>query len=192
MALNTYAVGQRLTASLLQNLSDSLESYIPKTYTKSTSTARTSTTTYTIDPDLQLIPLEIGVYDIELLLFFTLANAGGATGPASLKTQWRFTGTWAGTNGPDRAVAGPNNTVAASPPNIKITSANFSANQASGQDAIYMADGIGTLFGSARETSMNVQVTAAGNLALYWAQNVSDSDATTIQGGTSFRVRKVL
>lgn len=182
MTINSYAVGQRLTASVLQDLSDSLEAYIPKTYIKSTATARSSTTTYTIDPDLQLIPLDVGTYEIELVGFVTFAG----TTP-QLKTQWRFTGTWAGSNGPDRAVSGPNSTAAAS----AASATNFQGYQAAGQDATYNANN-GVLFASFREISRSVQVSVAGNLALYWAQVTSNASAVTIQGGTAFNVRKLL
>jgi hypothetical protein len=182
MTLNTFAVGQRLTATLLQSASDTLEAYIPKTYIKTTATSRTSTTTYAIDPDLQNIPLDVGSYEIELIGFVTF----GTTTP-SLKTQWRFTGTWAGTNGPDRVVSGPNSTAAANAATAMYTRGA----QAAGQDAIYnSADTV--LFTSFREISRNVQVSAAGTLALYWAQVTSAGGAVAVQGGTAFNIRKLL
>lgn len=182
MTLNSFAVGQRLTATVLQNMSDTLEAYIPKSYIKTTATSRTSNTTYTIDPDLQNIPLDVGSYEIELVGFVTF----GTTTP-SLKTQWRFTGTWAGTNGPDRNIIGPNSTAAAN----AATASDFRGAQAAGQDAVYNSADTVT-FTSFREISHNVQVSVAGNLALYWAQNVSAGGAVAIQGGTAFRVRKLL
>jgi hypothetical protein len=182
MSLNTFAVGQRLTATLLQNASDTLEAYIPKTYIKSTATARASTTTYTIDPDLQNIPLAIGAYEVELLGFVTFGSTA-----ASLKTHWVFTGTWAGSNGPDRVCTGPNSTAAAN----AATAANFRSSQAAGQDAIYNS-GDAVIFSSFREISRNVQVTAAGTLSLYWAQASSAAVNVTVQGGTAFNVRKLL
>lgn len=182
MSLNNYAVGQRLTATLIQNLSDTLEAYIPKTYIKSTGTGRASTTTYTIDPDLQNIPLAIGAYEIELLGFATF---GGTT--PQLKTQWRFTGTWAGSNGPDRVCTGPNSTATAN----AATAANFRSSQAAGQDAIYNS-GDTVIFTAFREISRNVQVTASGTLSLYWAQVTSNASTITMQGGSAFNVRKLL
>lgn len=181
MPLSTWAVGQRLTASILQQFSDDIESYIPKTYVKSTLTSRVNNT-YTIDPDLQLIPLDIGVYEIELVGFATFAG----TTP-QLRTQWRFTGTWAGTNGPDRAISGPNSTAVA----LTASAVDFRGAQAAGQDATYNS-GDAVNFTSFREVSRNVQVTAAGNLALYWAQvTTTAGQAVAVQGGTAFNVRKL-
>jgi hypothetical protein len=182
MTLNTFAVGQRLTATLLQSASDTLEAYIPKTYIKSTLTSRVNNT-YTIDPDLQNITLAVGSYEIELVGFATFAG----TTP-QLRTQWRFTGTWAGTNGPDRMIVGPNSTATA---NV-ASAVDFRGAQAAGQDATYNS-GDAINFTSFREISRNVQVSAQGTLGLYWAQvTTTAGQAVAVQGGTAFNIRKLL
>lgn len=176
----TWAVGQRLTAAALQ---DAFDFITPQTYVKPAMESRNSGgtgTTYTIDTDLQGITLEVGQYEIELVGFFTLAN----TTP-KIKTQWRFTGTW---NSPVRACSGPSsgNTAA---PNV-ITEATFEGFVADTQDAVYGTSTAAsyTIF---REVARNVTVTAAGSLALYWAQNASSASNTNLQGGTSFTVRRI-
>lgn len=177
----TWAVGQRLTAAAMQ---DAFDFITPQTYVKPAVESRNSGgtgTTYTIDGDLKLIPLEIGQYEIELVGYFTLAT----TNTQKIKTQWRFTGTW---NTPIRACMGPGvNNVGAPGAVTEVVAAGYVADS---QDAAYDRD---TTAGYAvfREVVRNCTVTAAGTLALYWAQVASSANNTSLQAGTSFTVRRI-
>lgn len=56
---------------------------------KAAATARSSTTTFTDDPDLVIASLPAGTYEIEAVLFFT----GTTTGTQGYKARFSFTGT---------------------------------------------------------------------------------------------------
>src|ERR1700750_2227134 len=81
-----FFAGSTLAASDLQDMLDLFQ----KSYAKAGDMSRASTTTMTIDPELQGIPLDVGTYSIQ---FRGLWTVGAGTAPG-LKTQWRFTGTW--------------------------------------------------------------------------------------------------
>lgn len=168
------AVGDLVTADLLQSM-------VPKYYEKPSTQSKTSTTTLADDTDLQGIELEVGTFEIELLLFYTAQTA-----TPNLKTRWGFTGTW---NNPDRNIMGPGAGDTGTAANA-VGTTNFQGCQAAGQDAVYGIQS-NVVFVSARELSMNVVVSAAGNLSLQWAQNVSNANAIRVEGGTCFRVRRI-
>lgn len=176
----SFAVGQRLTAAALQ---DAFDFITPQTYVKPAVESRQSTTTYAIDGDLKLIPLEVGQYEIELVGFFT--ETSGGTPTQKIKTQWRFTGTW---NTPIRACIGPatDNTDA---PN-SVSDSTISGFVADSQDAVYHTSNSGS-YSVFREVVRNCTVTAAGNLALYWAPAANVAANTNLQAGTSFTVRRI-
>lgn len=152
----------------------------PLTYTKTANTARISTTALADDPEILAIPLAVGTYEIELVLFFTLTTST----TQKIKTRWGFTGTW---NNTIRACIGPGINQVAAP--STVTDMQSAAYQISGQDAIYDQAAGGT-YGAAREYASGVVVTVAGSLSLQWAQVVSTAANTTVQAGTCMRVRK--
>lgn len=166
----TILVGDLVTADLLTSM-------LPQTYTKASSTARTSTTTLADDPDLAGIALAVGTYHVKLLIRWT---AAGAT--PDLKTRWGFTGTW---NNTSRLTIGPGltNTAAAT----AVTPTRF-ADAATNADSAY-----GGLSGpyATTEEAYDVVVTVAGSMSLQWAQNTSDPAAITVNAGSSFEVRRV-
>jgi len=168
------AVGDLVTADLLQSM-------VHKYYIKPSLEARNTTTTLADDTDLQGIPLAVGTWEIELLLFYTQTT----TNTQDLKTRWAFSGTW---NNPDRNIMGIGNSSTAAA-NVS-TEVNMAASQAAGQDAIYGGPA-SVIFNSAREWTANCVVTVAGNLSLQWAQNASSGNNTTVQGNTAFRVRQI-
>ena len=174
----SFVVGQRLTASALQ---DAFDFITPQTFTKPAVSARSSTTTYAIDDDLKLISLAVGVYEVELVGFFTLTT----TATQKIKTQWCFTGTW---NSPIRNCIGPGFAQTAGP--ASATESSFSTYISDSQDAIYDVSAGGT-YTCFREVARNVTVTVAGTMALYWAQVASSANATNLQAGTSFTVRRI-
>lgn len=174
----TWAVGQRLTAAALQ---DAFDFITPVVYTKPAVESRNTTTTYTDDDDLQGIPLGVGVYDIELVGFFTLTT----TNTQKIKTRWVFSGTW---NNPVRSCisTGSGNTAASD----AASTSTMHGYNADNQDAIYdVAAGAG--YTTFREIALNVTVTAAGNLSMQWAQSASSGNNTNLQAGTSFKVRRI-
>jgi len=152
-----------------------------RAFVKANLTARTSTTTYANDPELVAIPLEVALFEIELVLLFTLTT----TNTQKIKTQWSFTGTW---DNQVRACIGPGVAQVGAPGTV--SDANMGGYRASDQDAIYDIAAGGT-YGVARETAI-LNVTVAGNMALSWAQAASVANATTVQPGTSFRIRRLL
>ncbi len=156
---------------------------LPRYYRKTSGTARNTTTTLADDPALSAIPLEIGTYDIELLLFYTQTT----TNTQDIKTRWAFTGTWSGSNGPDRHIMGIANDSTATA-NVS-TGVNMGGSQAAGQDAIYGGPA-SSVFNCAREWTVNTIVTVAGNLSLQWAQNASSGNNTTVQAGSAFRITR--
>lgn len=175
MATPTYAIGQRLTADLLTTLA----SHLPVVYTKASTTNRISTTTYAADTELTSIPLAIGTYQIELMIFWLQT---GSTTP-KLKTQWSFSGTW---GNPVRACIGAGAAQVGNPG--AVTDATMAGFAATTQDAVYSTSTSGS-FSVAREIVYNANVTVAGNLAMQWAQNVSTASNVSVVAGTSFEVR---
>jgi hypothetical protein len=166
-------VGDLVTADLL-------DSMLVKTYTKASTTARNTTTTYADDPELLNISLGVGTWDIELTLFFLLAT----TSTQKLKTNWAFTGTW---NNPIRLVVGPG--TAQTGVIGTVTDMNLGGYTCTGQDAIYDRD-TGAGFIGVREVVRNAVVTVAGNLSLQWAQSASSANNTSVCAGTSFVTRQ--
>lgn len=173
-----FLTGQRLTADLLNaNVYD----FFPVSYSKAGPTARTSTTTYADDPELQGIPLSVGTWEIEFTGFWTCST----TNTQRIKTQWGFTGTWTPTF---RSCIGAGSTNVTSPGAIET--ATFSAYVTDSQDAIYSQNS-GAVYGTFRELARNVAVSTAGNLSLKWAQFASSANATTLQATSGFTVRKI-
>lgn len=151
------------------------------TYTKANVTARASTTTLANDLDLTAIALGVGTYDIELVLFYTVAS----TTP-KLKTRWAFTGTWATTL---RACFGPGNvTTPANAPDLSAETAII-AHTTDTQDSLYNSTTSGN-FSAVRELARGIVVTGAGNLSLQWAQSTSNASAVSVQAGSSFSIRQ--
>jgi hypothetical protein len=154
-------------------------SKLPTTYTKPSSTSRNTTTTLADDPFLSGIPLLVGTYDIECLIFFTTASS-----TPKIKTQWAFTGTWASST---RACFGPGDTNTAVPSLATPTTVRGYTTDA--QEAVYGAANSGA-YSAVRELVRGVTVTVAGNLSLKWAQSVSNGSNTTVQQGSAFLVTK--
>lgn len=180
MTALAFAIGQRLTADLMTDLL----ALTPVVYTKAATTDRNSGgtgTTYTIDPELQGISLDVGTYDIELIGFFTLAT----TNTQKIKTQWRFTGTW---NTPIRNCIGPGSAQVGNP--NAITDATMQGYVVDSQDATYDTS-TSASYSTFREIALNVTVTVAGTMGLYWAQVAASANNTSLKAGTSFRVRKL-
>lgn len=162
--------GQKLTADLLNSM-------LPQFVYKAANTERSSTTTVSSDPDLQ-ISLEAGTYFVEFFLI-----AGGVTA-SDIKTAWS---TPSGSSGL-KSVVGPGSTA---------TDANA--------DNISMRSGVHgfateiTYSGVRNATNQVfriyehgvVTVTTAGTLALQWAQATSGATASRIGAGSLMRVTQI-
>lgn len=147
-------------------------------YTKAIATDRVNNT-LSDDPELLGIPLAVGTYHIELLLFFTTALS---TIP-KLKTTWAFTGTW---NNPQRHCTGPGSAQTATRTDMtEITMMGTAA----ASSAVYSA-AASTGFNAVREVVLEAVVTVAGNLSLSWAQSVTNANATSVKPGTGFVIHR--
>lgn len=167
-----WEIGDLVTADMLNAGS-------PNVYAKSSSTSRSSATTVSDDPELQGIALDVGTYEIELLMIFNQAASAAAPG---IRTQWGFTGTW---NAPFRIISGIGNTNTASPEVATVYNGrSFQTSSA----ATYTS--AGSAFATVREVTAQAVVTVAGSLSLQWAQNSSVASNTTVQAGTAFIVRR--
>lgn len=155
---------------------------LPVTYVKTGPTARNTTTTLADDPELSGIALAVGNYEIELVLYYTVAS----TTP-KLKFRWGFTGTANGT-GALRASIGPGSDNTSAPD--LATSMSSRGLQTTGQDSTNNSS-TSASFSAVREIATNFQVTVAGNLSLQWAQSVSNASDVTVQGSSFFRIRRL-
>jgi hypothetical protein len=167
-------VGDPVTADLLSSMT-------VKTYTKTSSTARNTTTTHAADPELTGIPLEVGTHRIELLMYWTQTT----TLTQDIKTRWSFTGTW---SNPVRACIGGGRNATGDP--FQVDTTTMSAHRLDDQDAIY-SQNFGGNYGCVREVAMDVVVTVAGTMSLTWAQNASSGNNTTVHASSGFETRRV-
>lgn len=168
-----WEVGDLVTADLL-------DAMVPQIFTKTGNTARTSTTTYAADPDLQSIPLGVGTWDIEFVGFFTLDT----TSTQKIKVQWGFTGTWTTVF---RACIGPGQ--GATNTADGLDTMNSRGAQTDADSATYDIN-FGSVPGVFREVARNVVVSVAGNLSLRWAQAASSANATNLLAGSHFIIRQ--
>jgi hypothetical protein len=179
----TYAVGQRLTAALLQELSDRFDdpAYNPTyPYVKQSATNRVNNT-LADDDELVGIALAAGTYHIRAVLLF---NNGGSATP-DIKTQWAFSGTW---NNPNRICTGPATTNTG---NWDAITPMKYGGAASNVSVVY---GVASsaAWSTASEETLLAEVTIAGNLSLQWAQNTTDAvNATILRPGSAFLVRQI-
>lgn len=179
----TYAVGQRLTAALIQELSDRADIALNNTIYTYTKTAASSKVNNTLANDTELtgIALEAGTYWIKLNLLF---NNGGSATP-DIATRWGFTGTW---NNPNRQCIGPASTNTG---NWDATTPLKMGAVATNVSCIYGVAASAAWHG-ATEESFEVEVTVAGDLSLQWAQNSTDAaNATFVRQGSAFMIKKL-
>lgn len=174
-----YFGGDEIFAADLQAILDRL----PRTILKTSATARNSAgtgSTLTADPELSGIALEVGVYDLELILFWTCAN----TTPR-LKTRWGFTGTISNTI---RLCHGPGASQVGGPE--AVSDATLRGYALTTQDAVYSTS-TSSAYSAVLEQAFGVEVTVAGDLSLDWAQQASNANNVTVQADSAFRVRRI-
>ncbi len=177
-----FLTGQRLTADLLNT---NLMEFFPSTTMKSGSTGRVNNT-LTADPDLAGIPLSVGTWEIEAIIFYTIT----ANGQQGLKTRWGFTGTWNGGTSRGCYGGGYIASTTAGDPRAQTVSAMASWTLDT-QDAQYNTLQASSVRNVVREVSRNVIVTVAGTMSLNWAQINTNANATTIQPDSHINVRKI-
>ncbi len=168
-----FLAGQRLTADLL-NAANGL------TYTKVTTENRSSTTTFADDAELKGIPLGVGTWEIDVMLYWFL-NPAGAGG---IKTMWAFSGTWAALI---RSISGPgsSNTAGGS---VLATSSSYGQRE---NASVPYGVAAGTSYAFSREMSRSVVVSTAGNFSVQWAQNTSSVNALSVGGQSTVSVRQL-
>ena len=165
-------IGDLVTADLL-------DSMLPKTHSKATSTTRNNTASLANDDELTGIALGVGTWDITLNAFWTCAS----TTP-KIKTRGGFTGTWTTAT---RTCLGPGNAQVAGPE--AVTEATFRGYTTDTQDAVYSTS-TSVAYSTFVEICRNVVVTVAGTLSLQWAQSTANASNTVMQAGSSFVVRQ--
>lgn len=153
-------------------LADHHNALVPITAVKASSTARTSTTTETADPEL-VLSMRVGTFDIAgVLLVSSAANAAG-----DFEYGYSWTG---GGMTVTMGHAGPHNSLA-------------SGSQVDGEFTYLAADSStptstmpygASIAGVAIPIAARVVVTVAGTLSLIWAQQSSNANATTLLAGS--------
>lgn len=179
----TYAVGQRLTAALVQELSDRADIALNNTIYTYVKTAASTKNNNTLANDTELsgIALEAGTYWIKVNI---LAHCTGSATP-DIKTQWAFTGTW---NNPNRQCTGPSSTNTGA---VDVVTPLRLGATAAGTNAVYGLAASAAWSGITEE-SFSVEVTVAGDFSLQWAQSTTDAvNVTTVQLGSAVMLKKL-
>lgn len=163
--------GQRITGTLLSSM-------LPDIIRKTAATDRTATTTLADDPDLTTTLEANGIYYVEMELWYAASTLS-----SGIKTAWTVP---AGATG-NRSALGMASTVSdATPAGIGrwgvhnyTTSVFYGDRQSSSNLSL------------ARETSIVTVASAAGTLALQWAQDTSDAGACRMGTGSLMRVTRL-
>lgn len=145
---------------------------------KTADTARTSTVTAAIDPDLQITSVVAGLYSVNAYLPFQFAGAGTTPGArvaivdsVTPTATSRFS-IWCGENGGQNA-----QTPAVGGGDIATTAASVA--------------GIGLDSPAACTVTGTVRVASSSTVSVFWAQNASSATATTLQAGAWLRIEKL-
>lgn len=163
-------IGDLVTADLL-------DSMLPKTYTKASSTTRVNNTV-SADDELTGIALGVGTFRVEFLGSHTQAS----TTP-KIQTKWGFTGTW---NNPSRLCIGPGNVQTGGP--AAVTDSTF-ASVAAASGSTYSGAITNPLVW--REVCQTVTVTVAGSLSLDWGQVTTTAANTILLAGSGFTIWQI-
>ncbi|GAA4059863.1 hypothetical protein [Actinomadura miaoliensis] len=175
------AAGQRITAGLLTAM-------LPNVIVKPSTTGRASTTTLTLDPDLQTTLAPGAQYFVEFHLqaaaVFDGTNGGTGGSGGDFRTSWTTPTGASGLKG----VMGPssnaqNNTAdritARMGVHVFNTSIIYAGVRSSNANAFYVHEwGV-------------VTTTNGGTFGLNWAQGVSNATATQLFGNSTMIVRRV-
>jgi hypothetical protein len=165
-----WTAGQELTAADLA-AGQSLIAY------KTASTDRSSTTTFSDDPELTFSLAASAIYIVEFYLFYA-----GNTG--LMQTKWTVP---AGATG-NRSAMGPGSTATdANSNNISMRSGVHAYATA----VLYGNRGVGSLNQSIAEETALVTTTTAGTCAISWTQGSSNAAATRMGGGSWARALRI-
>lgn len=148
------------------------------TAAKKNNTARSSTTAYSLDPELTLT-LPVGTYLIETT-FWTQGAAYAtmfAVGGTAVMTGLGYASMTAFEN---NGQSGRNAYMSTSPGSNSLLNAGWLAGDASN-----------TTLATQVTASQVIQVTTAGTIGLSWTQNTSSSFANTVFAGSFFRATKI-
>jgi hypothetical protein len=160
--------------------------FLPLAAYKLTGTGRSSTTTRTLDPDLQLTVAANSVYEINAYLSYDTANTGGIglafgfTGPTGVSGQWaalyRISGDTATASG-----AGP------------VGAADFGMTQFAGSGGSWAA---ASTPGDGKNHSVVISGLlivggTGGTWGLTWAQDTSNGTALNLHIGCKLIARRV-
>ncbi len=160
------AAGQRVTAALLLSM-------LPLEAVKPAVTARTSTTTLAVDPDLALTIPRAGTWSFDVWLNYT----GGTLGSSDLKLSMQYSGT------SSFGVWGVNGI------NTTATSQITANGNAVGTNTLTVGTSGGTFYTA--DIHGQITVSTTGTLALYWAQNTSSATATNLRQGSYLRLKQI-
>jgi hypothetical protein len=158
--------GQRITGTLLTNL-------MPVTAIKTASTSRTSTTTITADPELQL-SVEAGAEYVGEFYFRISGNSAG-----DMDVQWTTpagaTGSWNGYRLLAASADGGTGTTVRAALNAEISLSTPSPTTAQAVTGTFRITMGGT----------------SGTLSIDWAQGTSNATATVMESDSYIKMRRV-
>lgn len=164
MTITSVAAGQII-------LADHYNALVPITVSKSSNTARTSTTSETADPHL-VLPMRVGTFDVKGVLYVSsAANAAG-----DFKYAWGWTNSMTVSMGG----VGLNNSLASgsSTDAEMVWQATDSASPTATNPYGVSTAGVNIM------VEARVVVATAGNLSLLWAQFSSNANATSLLSGS--------
>ncbi|TGZ14755.1 hypothetical protein DV517_62380 [Streptomyces sp. S816] len=167
----TIYAGQRITSALLTSM-------LPIAAFKAANTDRTATTTLADDPDLSVQIAANATYRVVFYLHYAATNV------ARFKTAWTVP---SGTTG-NRAAVGPDQGVV------------LSSTSSGGQGRWGVHNFVTACTYGTRDSSSNqcfaqeeatIFTTAAGTLAIQWAQVTSDASVARLAAGSSMHVQRL-
>jgi hypothetical protein len=139
--------------------------------TKAIDTSRNTTTTIAADPELAATLVSGGLYEVELYVIFVSASGGGTPDikmgfaeDATSRGAW-FISYLNAADSPALSNQACNNSAS-------VACGTATTNRSAFMRAVYWA--------------------AGGSAALYWAQNTSDANDTTVKAGSVMRYRRIL
>ncbi len=164
------AAGDELTADLLMSM-------LPRIINKSSNTTRTSTTTFSDDPDLTMQVEANATYFVEFHLHYASLDA------AKFKTEWTVP---SGSTG-NKCVIGPGST--ANQADVDNVSGRYGVHGFA-TDVTYGTRNSTVSQAYALETATLI-TTNAGTLAIRWAQATSNASDTTLYATSLMRVTRI-
>lgn len=158
-------------------LADDLALMVPTYVVKTSTTSRSSTVVQSADPELDGIPLAVGMYEIKVRY---IATGVGSASAGGLATSWTCTGTATG----NRNATGPG-----------FTSTNSGAAETLRTNSASMGLGSQYYYLAATSTSIVeegiVTVTVAGDFSVDWGQAASHATSTNLLPGSYVKITRL-